>query len=93
MNSIAILVQPSAHRVDCQAIVRTKEIGVSVFGISVVMAEAWLRFPIRPVLDAYLQATVSRTLSVVVLFFRNRTQRQRVSYRQSVASRGDSLSS
>ena len=67
MNSTAIIAQTLPQLVDCQALVRTRLIGASVFGISVIVLEFWLRVPIRPVLDCYLQTVLERASSIAAV--------------------------
>jgi len=68
-SSVAILTLP--HRVDCEATVWARWVGAAAFTVAVVALEAWLRIPLRPVLDGYLQAALSRAASIAAAVFRN----------------------
>jgi hypothetical protein len=37
-----------------------KRIGIALFAVAVVALESWLRFPIQPLLDLYLQSSMNR---------------------------------
>ncbi len=44
-------------------------LGVAMFGLALVALEGWLRLPIRPLFDAYLQSALSRVSSHVAAVF------------------------
>ncbi len=50
-------------RAECELTAWARRIGVAMFGVIVVALEAWLRFPIRPLFDGYLQLAMSRISS------------------------------
>ena len=51
--------------VDCNFVLAARVAGAALPGLAVVALEAWLRVPVRPLLDGYLQETQAR---VVALF-------------------------
>jgi len=67
MNIAAIAVQTLPTRVDCEADVWVRLIGAWMFAIAVEALETWLRVPVRPLLDGYLQAALSRASSLVAV--------------------------
>jgi len=59
MNTSTIA-QTLPCRAECELTAWARRIGVAMFGVIVVALEAWLRFPIRPLFDGYLQLAMSR---------------------------------
>ena len=51
--------------VDCNLVLASRVAGAALLGLAVVALEAWLRVPVRPLLDGYLQEAQGR---VVALF-------------------------
>ena len=51
--------------VDCNLVLAMRVAGAALLGLAVVVLEAWLRVPVRPLLDGYLQEAQAR---VVALF-------------------------
>ena len=51
--------------VDCNLVLAARVAGAAALGVAVVALEAWLRVPVRPLLDGYLQEAQAR---VVALF-------------------------
>jgi len=51
--------------VDCNLVLAARLAGAAALGLAVVALEAWLRVPVRPPLDGYLQEAQAR---VVALF-------------------------
>ena len=41
--------------VDCNLVLAARVAGAAALGLAVVALEAWLRVPVRPLLDGYLQ--------------------------------------
>lgn len=41
-----------------------RQIGLALFALSLAALESWLRLPIRPLFDGYLQSSMSRISSV-----------------------------
>ncbi|CAM4167244.1 hypothetical protein [Roseateles saccharophilus] len=62
MNSAAIA---QSSPTDCQLAVQARFLGAAAFAIAMSAFEAWLRVPIQPVLDGYLQEILGRTTSLV----------------------------
>jgi hypothetical protein len=54
--------------VDCSLIPMVRVAGVAALGLAVVALEAWLRVPVRPLLDGYLQEAHARVLGFVRQF-------------------------
>jgi len=52
---------------DCQMLIGSRAIGAALLGLAVVALEAWLRVPVRPLFDGYLQEAQARAST----FFRN----------------------
>jgi len=53
--------------VDCDLVLMARVVGAAALGLAVVALEAWLRVPVRPLLDGYLQEAQAR----VAAFFRH----------------------
>ena len=53
--------------VDCNLVLTVRVVGAAALGLAVVALEAWLRVPLRPLLDGYLQEAQVR----VAAFFRH----------------------
>jgi hypothetical protein len=51
--------------VDCTLILTARVAGAAALGLAVVVLEAWLRVPVRPLLDGYLQEAHARVLGFV----------------------------
>jgi hypothetical protein len=51
--------------VDCNLVLAARVAGAALLGLAVVALEAWLRVPVRPLLDVTLQEAQAR---VVALF-------------------------
>jgi hypothetical protein len=68
-SSVAILTLP--RRVDCEAAVWARRLGAAAFTVAVGALEAWLRVPVRPLLDGYLQAALLRAASIATAVSRN----------------------
>jgi hypothetical protein len=50
----------SSASVDCNLVLTARLAGGVVLGLAVVALEAWLRVPVRPLLDGYLQEAQAR---------------------------------
>ncbi len=50
--------------VDCSLALATRVAGAAALGLEVVALEAWLRVPVRPLLDGYLQEAQARIVAV-----------------------------
>lgn len=64
MNQAAALTPPSPHP-GCRAAAQATLLGGTVTALTVLALEAWLRVPVRPLLDGYLQAVLGRSASLV----------------------------
>jgi len=53
--------------VDCSLVLAARFAGVALLGLAIVALEAWLRVPVRPLFDGYLQEAQART----AVFFRH----------------------
>jgi hypothetical protein len=45
---------------ECDLVVWARRIGIAMFAVTVLAFESWLQFPIQPLLDSYLQSSMSR---------------------------------
>jgi hypothetical protein len=62
MNTLTIA-QALPSPAECELAMWAKWIGTALFAVTVTALEAWLRFPIRPFFDGYLQSAMSRISS------------------------------
>ena len=46
--------------VDCSLVLAARVAGVALLGLALVALEAWLRVPVRPLFDGYLQEAQAR---------------------------------
>ena len=53
--------------VDCSLVLAARVAGVALLGLAIVALEAWLRVPVRPLFDGYLQEAQARAAA----FFRH----------------------
>jgi len=56
---------PASTVPDCSLILSARLAGAALLGLAVVALEAWLRVPVRPVLDGQLQQAQARVLAFV----------------------------
>jgi len=54
--------------VDCSLVLTARVLGAAVLGLAVVALEAWLRVPVRPLLDGYLQEAQARVAAFIRTF-------------------------
>jgi hypothetical protein len=57
----------SSCHVDCPLVFSSRAVGALLLGVAVIGLEAWLRVPVRPLLDGWLQDAQARATA----FFRN----------------------
>jgi hypothetical protein len=55
----------SSVPVDCNLVLVARVLGATLLGLAVVALEAWLRVPVQPLLDGYLQMAQSRATAVL----------------------------
>ena len=55
----------SSCPVDCSLVLTGRLLGAALLGLAVVALEAWLRVPVRPLFDGYLQAAQMRASTFV----------------------------
>ena len=72
MNLATLADQPSRQR-DCPAGVLAAKAGEVALDTAISALEAWLQAPVRPILDGYLGAVLSRVSSVSAATFRRRS--------------------
>jgi hypothetical protein len=60
---------PALPNAECGVAVFASRIGITLFAVAVIALESWLRFPIQPLLDGYLQSFMSRLASVAASVF------------------------
>ena len=53
---------------DCSLVLSTRVAGAALLGLAVVALEAWLRVPVRPLFDGYLQQAQARVATFVHKF-------------------------
>jgi hypothetical protein len=53
--------------VDCSLVLAARMAAVALLGLAIVALEAWLRVPVRPLFDGYLQEAQARAAA----FFRH----------------------
>ncbi len=51
--------------VDCSLALAARVAGAALFGLAIVALEAWLRVPVRPLFDGYVQDVQSRAAAFV----------------------------
>jgi len=51
--------------VDCTLLITTRLAGAALLGLAIVALEAWLRVPVRPLFDGYLQDAQRRVATVL----------------------------
>ena len=51
--------------VDCSLVLAARVAGVALLGLAIVALEAWLRVPVRPLFDGYVQEAQSRVAAFV----------------------------
>ena len=49
---------------DCNLVLAVRVAGAAALGLAVVALEAWLRVPVRPLLDGYLQEAQARVAAL-----------------------------
>jgi hypothetical protein len=64
---------PALPNAECDLAVFPRRIGIALFAVAVAALESWLRFPIQPLLDGYLQSFMSRLASVAASVFHPRS--------------------
>ena len=57
----------TAVPVDCSLVLAARVAGVALLGLAIAALEAWLRAPVRPLFDGYLQQAHARAAA----FFRH----------------------
>jgi hypothetical protein len=72
MNTSTIA-QTLPCRTECDLAVWARRIGIAMFAMTLAALESWLRFPIRPLFDGYLQSSMSRIWSVAASVFYHRS--------------------
>ena len=55
----------SSVSVDCNLVLMGRVAGAALFGLAVITLEAWLRVPVRPLFDGYLQEVQGRAAAFV----------------------------
>ena len=55
----------SSVPVDCSLVLATRVAGAAVLGLAIVALEAWLRVPVRPLFDGYVQDAQARIAAFV----------------------------
>ena len=55
MNIATHLAQLFSSHAECAIALRPRQLAISVFGLAVLVIEFWLKVPVKPVLDTYLQ--------------------------------------
>lgn len=70
MKNLAISTSTLPYRTECQAAAWGGLVGAAVFALAIAALEAWLRVPVQPVLERYLQVTLSRAASIADAIFR-----------------------
>ena len=70
--NLATLADPTPHR-DCPAGALAMRAGEVAVDTAISALEAWLQAPVRPILDGYLSAVLSRASSVSAATFRRRS--------------------
>jgi hypothetical protein len=53
--------------VDCSLVLMARVAGMALLGLAIVALEAWLRVPVRPLFDGYVQEAQARAAA----FFRH----------------------
>ena len=51
--------------VDCNLLIAARIAGVALLGLAVVALEAWLRVPVRPLFDGWLQEAQARATAFI----------------------------
>ncbi|MFZ6653870.1 hypothetical protein [Undibacterium sp. TJN19] len=64
MTIAANLTQLFSCHTECTIVLRPRQLAVSVFGLAVLVLEFWLKVPVKPVLDTYLQKLAVNFTSV-----------------------------
>ena len=54
----------TAVPVDCNLVLAARVAGAAALGLGVVALEAWLRVPVRPLLDGHLREAQARVVAV-----------------------------
>jgi len=70
MSQPATTAQQVPRHAECNASVLASQAGATVFAIVMAGLETWLRMPVQPVLDGYLQAVFSHAASIDAALFR-----------------------
>ena len=55
----------SSVPVDCNLVLVARVLGATLLGLAVVGLEAWLRVPVRPLFDGYLQEAQARVSTLL----------------------------
>jgi len=55
----------SSCSVDCSLVLYGRLLGAALLGLAVAALEAWLRVPVRPLLDGYLHAAQARASTLL----------------------------
>ncbi|PCE26095.1 hypothetical protein BWP39_16350 [Paraburkholderia acidicola] len=71
--NLATLADPASRQHDCPAGVLAIKAGEVVVDTAISALEAWLQAPVRPILDGYLGAVLSRVSLVSAATFRRRS--------------------
>ena len=51
--------------VDCSLLPVARVAGAALLGLAIVALEAWLRVPVRPLLDGYMQDVQARAVAIL----------------------------
>ncbi len=51
--------------VDCSLLIATRLAGAALLGVAIAVLEAWLRVPVRPLFDGFLQDAQARIAAVI----------------------------
>lgn len=69
MNLPVTTSQPSSlHHSDCSVVFMASRAGAALFAVTVAALEAWLRVPLAPVIDSYLQEALTHVSSAAAFF-------------------------
>jgi len=55
----------SSVPMDCNLVFAARVLGAALLGLAVVAIEAWLRLPVQPLFEGYIQMAQSRAAAVV----------------------------
>ena len=51
--------------VDCSLLIAARLAGAALLGLAIVALEAWLRVPVRPLFDGYMQDAQARVAALI----------------------------